>query len=155
MSGRGGSRKGAGRPLKWTSEDVIQIGSACEELMRSARRHAVDARLGALPDAASISARHAEVNHIPVEQRAHWLASEAYEDHNGDIEAFLHRQAKTFFDEDEGVFYAPAPRIVSVSGKAPRGTRKNIIAEVASSYNLTPAQVANLWQEFRRLFPTD
>lgn len=155
MSKRGGSRKGAGRPLKWTAEDVIRIGSACEELMRSAQRNAVAARLGDRQDLASISARYSEVSHIPLEQRSHWLASEAYEDHNGDIEAFLHRQAQTHFDDHEGRFLDRAPRIISVPRKPPRGTRKNIISDVAAAFNLTPVQVANLWQEFRRLFPID
>lgn len=155
MSKRGGSRKGAGRPPKWTAEDVIRVGSACEDLMRLAQKNAVAARLSARPDIASISARHLEVNYIPVEQRAHWIESEAYEDHCGDIEAFLHRQAKTPFDDNEGNFSGPAPRTVSVPKKPPRGTRKNIIIEVAASSHLSPVQVANLWQEFRRLFPSD
>ena len=34
MSGHGGKRLGAGRPRKWSNEQIIAVGQACEKLAR-------------------------------------------------------------------------------------------------------------------------
>ena len=147
----GGSRAGAGRPEKYDLEVKIEIGYACEKLWLEASQAAGEARLTSMKNADDIRARHEEVSHIPVHERKAWLNSEAYHDHRDDIEAMLHERAGTPFDDISAKFERDAPRVVTISTKPPRGTRKRIIEIVATESGLSDNAVDNLWQAFRRV----
>ena len=146
----GGTRSGAGRPNKYDLEVKIEIGYACEKLWREASEATGEARLASIKHAAEIRARHEAVSHIPVHERKAWLESEAYQEHRGDIEALLHDRAETPFDDHSAEYESDAPRLVTISTKPPRGTRKRIIETVATESGLSKNAVDNLWQAFRR-----
>lgn len=130
---------------------MVEIGQACEVRWREASKLALETRLAALPHADKIQQLWDSADAIPVPQRKAWLASEAYEDHTGDIEAWLHARAGTPFSEEGGDYEGAAPRVITVSTKPPSGTRKRIIGQVASERNLSESAVDNLWQAYRRL----
>lgn len=150
MNGHGGRRSGAGRPAKWSFEHVLNVGLACEAKWREASFTEVESRLASQLHADKIRALQKGAQAVPVSQRRTWLASEAYEEHSGDIEALLHDRARTRFDHEKATFESAAPRCMSVSAKPPRGTRQGIIREVATAAGLSESAVDNLWQEFRR-----
>lgn len=107
-------------------------------------------RLSRLAHADAIRALQKSAQAIPVAQRKAWLASEAYDDHKGDLEAWLHSRGRTPFSNESGEYLGAAPRAVTVSNKPPRGARKRIITEVAHLSELSESVVDNLWQEYRR-----
>ena len=151
MRKHGGSRRGAGRPLKWTFDDMFAVGQACEVLWRRAAKAAFEARLSALPYSSEIRALHEGIRNIPIGQRRAWLKGDANEDHHGDIEALIHKRLSTPFDDITATFPHDAPRVVRVSATPFRGTRKNIIAEVALRFRLSGSVFDNLWQRYRRI----
>lgn len=151
MIKHGGARRGAGRPLKWTFDDIFTVGQACEAEWRRAAQDAVEVRLSALPKAAEIRSLQEASRNIPLEQRRAWLAGDAFDDHHHDIEALLHARAKTSFDDDTATFERTAPRGVRVSAQPFRGSRKRIIAGAALRFQLSESQVDNLWQRYRRI----
>lgn len=151
MSGHGGRRAGSGRPRKWSFFEVLNIGQACEVKWREASKGALSARYDALPRAAEITALYDGARAIPVEKRAQWVKSDAFEDHVLDLESHLHAQSETPFDYESGTYMGAAPRLVRLSTKPFKGTRERIIQEVASANGLSPSQVDNLWQAYRRL----
>lgn len=130
---------------------MLTIGQACEVKWRQATDQALDSRLASLPYADEIQALWKGMDTIPVSQRKAWLESDAYEDYSADIEAFLHARAGTPFDEELAKYEGKAPRVVTVSKKPPKGTRRRIIGEVAAQYGLAESVVDNLWQAYRRL----
>jgi hypothetical protein len=138
---------------------MVGIGQACETRLRVASKVAMDARLAALPHAEEIRRRQEGVNAIPVPERKAWLASPEYEDHSGEIESLLHKRAGNhviggFEAEEEtygGDYEGGAPRVMHVSTRPPRGTRKQIIAEISKQFGLPESTIDNLWQEYRRL----
>lgn len=150
MKRHGGARVGAGRPCKWSFEDVLNIGHACERRWHAASEMARDHRLAALPHAEKIAALQRRARDVPVRERKEWLRAE-YADHSGDIEAWLHARAGTAFNEETLEFEGPAQRGVTVSTKPFRGTRQRIIAEVALETGVSESAVDNLWQAYRRL----
>lgn len=129
---------------------MLAVGQDCETRWREESNLAVDARLSRLPHADAIRNLQEGAQAIPVSQRKAWLASDAYDDHKGDIEAWLHSRARTPFSDESGEYLGAAPRITTVSTKPPRGTRKRIIGEVANQSGLTESAVDNLWQAYRR-----
>lgn len=150
MNKHGGTRSGAGRPLKWNFYDVLTIGQACESKWREASNEALKARRAALAHADLIQSLQNGVQTIPVPQRKAWLESEAYAEHRADLEAWLHARAGTPFDDETANYAGDAPRRVTVSTKPPRGTRQRIICQVAKENELTESAVDNLWQLYRR-----
>ncbi len=149
MNRHGGARSGAGRRRKWTFDHVLSIGQACEIKWREASQKAVQARLAALPNANEIAALLDGVAKIPPSDRKRWL-KDGYDDHVGDLEGWLHERAGTKFDERTATFEGEAPRVVTVSTKPARGSRKRIIQEVAVEFAITESAVDNLWQAYRR-----
>lgn len=149
-SSHGGARIGAGRPIKYDFWKMCEIGQACEALWRKESNLAVKARLSELPHADRITALQEDAQMIPVARRKAWMRSEAYEDHSGDIEAFLHDREGTYFNDETGDYEGDAPRVVTVSTKPPKGTRVRIIGEVATKTSLSKTAVDNLWQAYRR-----
>lgn len=145
MSGHGGKRPGAGRPRKWPFEVLLTVGQACENRWRDEVRRAFDAASAKLfgSDADLVSLWEAAQN-VPMGERRAWLASEDGEMHRADVEVELDALAGS--DGPEG----GSSRIVAISSKPPRGTRKHIIASVASQFALQQTEVDNLWQAYRR-----
>ena len=129
---------------------MLTVGQECESRWREEANASVDARLAGLPHANDIRNLQEGAQSVPVSQREAWLASDAYDDHKGDIEAWLHSRAGTPFSNESGEFLGAAPRMATVSTKPPRGTRKRIIGEVANQSGLTKSAVDNLWQAYRR-----
>lgn len=142
MSRHGGARRGAGRPRKWHLDDVLRIGQACECKWREAVNVAFDVEQEKLFRVNSdIADLWNAAQSVPISKRKAWLRSEAYDLHRDDIETELAAMNGT----------SPSPRIVSIKAKPPRGTRKQIIKEVASQSNFAESVVDNLWQAYRRL----
>lgn len=158
MNRHGGSRRGSGRPRKWTFDDILTIGGACEVKWRSACQAAFEARLRSLPHAKEIRELHDAIDNIPLAERKAWLQSEEFEDHSDDVAALLHKRAGNELVggvEVEGETYGgdyegKAPRIISISRKPKRGTRQRIIAEVAIDFAIGESAVKNLWGAYRR-----
>lgn len=150
MNKHGGARSGAGRPLRWNFDHVLTIGQACEVKWREASKRAGEARFAALANQDEIQALWKGVQDIPLPQRKAWLESEAYKDHSGDIESWLHERAGTPFDDVTANYEGKAPRVVTISTKPPRGTRQRIVGEVAMNTGLPESAVDNLWQAYRR-----
>ena len=150
MNRHGGARSGAGRPPKWSFDHVLTIGQACEVKWRDASKLAVEARFAALANQEKIQALWEGVQAIPVPQRKAWLESEAYKDHSGDIESWLHARAGTPFDDVTANYEGKAPRVVTISTKPPKGTRQRIVGEVAMETGQSESVVDNLWQAYRR-----
>jgi len=155
VNGHGGARTGAGRSQKWGTDDVLKVGQACEHKWSEASKAALASRLVAFPHADKIRTLHEGVQAIPVSQRKAWLAGDAYEDHVGDLEAWLHARAGTPFDNDYAAYQGAAPRVMTISAKPPRGTRQSIIREVAGESGLSESVVDNLWQKYRRFVRGD
>lgn len=150
MNSHGGARDGAGRPRKRQFEDVLRVGQICESKWHAASKDALNRRFKALPYQEDIRSLHEGVNTLSVAQRKAFLASESYEDHRGDVEALLHARAGTAFNKIDATFVTQAPRGVRLSSKPPRGTRRQIIGEIAKQTGLSESTVDNLWQEYRR-----
>lgn len=148
---RGGRRPGAGRPRKrpWTTE--FEIGQACEVLWREETQKQLEYRLNRLLTAeTSIQTLWDSVNAIPVSQRRAWLASDAYEDHRGDIDAWLHKRAGTQFDERTGRYSKEADRRIRLADRPAKGTRGRIIVEIAERYGVSTDTTNRLWKAYRR-----
>jgi hypothetical protein len=110
----------------------------------------VEVRFAALVNHDKIQALWEGVQAIPVPQRKAWLESEAYKDHSGDIESWLHARAGTPFDDETANYEGKAPRVVTLSTKPPKGTRQRIVGEVAMETGQSESVVDNLWQAYRR-----
>ena len=150
MSSHGGARRGAGRPIKWSISEVIKIGQACEAKWRGASESALQERLAARPYADRYIKLTKRANSRPVAERAAWLESKVYGEYVGDLEDWLHKMAEQKFDYDTGEYDGIAPRIIELSIKPPRGTRKRIVSEVAEEFQMPEKAVDNIWQEYRR-----
>lgn len=144
----GGKRQGAGRPLMWDWEIVANIGSECEKHWNLACDQACEIRLRGARYQREIEHFHKLANAVPVEQRREWLRSEDYKDHVGDLESWLHERGGTQYDED-------APRLMTISRRPFRGTRRMILGLVSMKYGLTSNQVDNIWQKFRSWAASD
>ena len=148
----GGARAGAGRPPKYDFEEIVDIGYACEKLWQEASQAAATARYASLKNASEIQLLRDSAPHNDLDKRKSWFESEKYWDvYKGDLEALLHERAGTPFDDDSAEFESDAPRVVTISTKPPRGTRKRIIETVATESGLSKNAVDNLWQAFRRV----
>lgn len=137
MSAHGGTRKGAGRPLKWDIFDVCDVGQACENKLKLEHKVIADAKNEELYVRTSEFQYFWEFARIvPVSWRAKWLRSRGGQTHLSDIEAersFLEREAK------------------SIKFRTlPPGTRRRIIQDVAAQKGLPTKTVDNLWQAYRR-----
>lgn len=145
MSGHGGARRGAGRPRKWSIDDVVRVGQACEELWRDASEKTETAELDRLhSEASDLNVLWAKAGNVPVSERSNWLVSEEADLHRLDIETELHALHGT--SEEAG----PPVCVVRIRTQPPRGTRKQIIATVAKQFGERESTVDNLWQRYRR-----
>jgi hypothetical protein len=143
----GGKRKGAGRPRKWSFEDVLKIGQECEVRFKAILRADYEAKKKTLISNAVVELKthHDEVQSIPLEDRQEWLKDEASRsqymlDVGEEIESINSMAGIT----------EPTNRIFQIVGKAPKGTRSSIIKAIAEEYGLKTKQVDNLWQQYRR-----
>jgi len=149
---RGGKREGAGRPLARSWWDAFVIGQTCEVLWRQASQETVAALKSVkFQEESRLHELWDRVAAIPVAERKAWLRSEAYNDHRGDVEAWLHQFTGTRFDEASGNYESEARRWLHFPTKPRKGTRPRIIAEVAQRYGLSSATVDRLWKAYRRL----
>ena len=143
----GGKRKGAGRKPKWSCDDVITIGQACEVHFRAVVHAEFEKRKNALisNDVTDLEDLFQNAQSIPVEDRQEWL-----KDENGGVQhlADVEEELATLNATMEGI--DPKSRVFQIVGKAPKGTRSRIIKIVAEEYDLKTTQVDNLWQRYRR-----
>lgn len=145
MNGHGGKRPGAGRPKKWSFEVILRVGQACENKWRDEVARAFDAASAKMFGFdADLVALWEAVQKVPLGERRAWLAGADGEMHQADVEVELdvltgRGEAKT-----------EPSKVVSISSKPPRGTRKRIIASVAAQFSLREPEVDNLWQAYRR-----
>lgn len=148
---RGGKREGAGRPPKRGWWDELVIGQTCEVLWREAVKEAFGERKKRkFSEESELQTLWDSFKAIPVSQRSAWLRSEGYEDHKGDVEAWLHKLGATDFNEATGSYKGKAPRGITLSTKPPKGTRARIIAEVAHRYGISTDTANRLWKAYRR-----
>lgn len=144
-SGHGGKREGAGRKRKWSFQDVLQVGQACETRWRREVKRTINANLENFLEDTELPELWKQAERVPVDQRKDWLESEEGGGaHVHDIASEIEELPST----NDG--NSPHGRMISVSGRPPRGTRKRVIQEVAHALGLTTVQVDNLWQEYRR-----
>ena len=143
----GGKRKGAGRKPKWSFDDVIRIGQACEVHFRAVVHAEFEKRKNALisNEVTDLEDLFQNAQSIPVEDRQEWLKDEnGGAQHLADVEEELATLNATMEGTD------PKNRVFQIVGKAPKGTRSRIIKIVAEEYGLQTTQVDNLWQRYRR-----
>ena len=143
----GGKRKGAGRPRKWSFEDILHIGQECEKHFRAAVRADSESKKNALisNDVVELKEYHNWVQSILSENRQEFLKDEE-------------SRSKYMLDVSEEIesinsmagIAEPTNRIFQIVGKAPKGTRSRIIKTIAEEYGLKTKQVDNLWQQYRR-----
>jgi hypothetical protein len=129
---------------------MIDVGQACAARSREASQAAVNRRLAQLPHVRDVQNFWDQAHAIPMAHREAWLHSESYTDYEADLESWLHKRAGNVVDDRTGEYNRPAPRLVSIQTKPPKGTRKRILVEIAARYSLTEKQVDNLWQEYCR-----
>lgn len=145
MSKHGGYRPGAGRPRKWTFDDILTVGQACEVAWREAKAFAFEAEKTRLfQKETDIQSLWDEAQRVPVRLRKGWHDSEDGEAHRADVETELHMLNGTPDSLD------PPARRIRIVSRPPRGTRKRIIAEVARRFSMTESATDNLWQAYRR-----
>ena len=139
----GGKRRGAGRPQKWDFLFVVKIGQACEKLNRKAIEVSLDQQKNdLLRQKTELELLWAKIKKIPPLERRQFLESEAFKVHSHDIGEEL----KMLADKKGG----EVNRVVQLKAKAPRGTRKDILEQIAQTFGLTTKQVDNMWQAYRR-----
>ena len=151
LNSHGGKRSGAGRPRKWDFWFVMEVGQDCETLHRQAQDAALRMRRDKLIGDTELEATWSKVNSIPVPQRRQWLQSkgddeleEGYEQHQADINEEIKAMNKKRGDK------VTTSRLVGLQNTPPKGTRSQIIAKVAKKFALSPKQVDNIWQAYRR-----
>ena len=155
----GGRRAGAGRKRKFSFFFMLEVGAACESLIRAAQAELkAQNREYLFSEVSDVQSLWDRVQVIPVPERRSWLASDKFEEHGADVEEERitirnelsntpsnKRKAKLATGNgSKGAERSPHTLYV------PRGTRKRIIQEVAAQYDLTEKQVDNLWQQKRR-----
>lgn len=155
----GGRRAGAGRKVRFDFFFMLEVGAACEERLLEAQNSVkANSRHYLLHEVSDLQSLWNKSDQIPVSKRPAWLVSDAFEDHQADIEeerslirsevAMVSRKTRRAAKNapsgsEEGV---DQPTKIPV----PRGTRRRILREIAATYKLTENQVDNLWQQKRR-----
>ena len=142
----GGKRAGAGRKRILTDCQEGWIGARCAELweaeLEKARAKAFEALAPAYLEEV------AKAQSVPIDQRAQWLRSQAFEYHQDDIDSAI-REDQGITDEE-----VEASRFVRIIPKRPYGRRAAIIAQVAAEASArygTPIKasfVADAWKQF-------
>jgi hypothetical protein len=143
----GGKRAGAGRPRKWSFENVLEIGLACEVRFKATVHANYEERKNALMsnDVTELADLFQKAQSIPIGHRQKWLQDEnGGAQHVSDVCEELTTLNSTIARADQ------TNRIFQVVGKTPKGTRSSIIKIVAEEYGLKTKQVDNLWQRYRR-----
>jgi hypothetical protein len=141
----GGKRKGAGAKQKWDLFFKLEVGQTCEELIRNSEKLAKRREKCELFESMTdLKDQWKAANSIPVAQRHAWLRSEEAEAHFEDIKLELASL------KSEITSSSLKGRVLNLSAKPPYGSRKQAIMIVAKIYSLTPKQVDNMWQEYRR-----
>jgi hypothetical protein len=141
----GGKRKGAGAKQKWDLFFKLEVGQACEELIRNSEKLAMRREKCELFESMTdLKDQWKAANSIPVAQRHAWLRSEEAEAHFEDIKLELASL------KSEITSSSLKGRVLNLSAQPPYGSRKQAIFIVAKIYSLTPKQVDNMWQEYRR-----
>ena len=141
----GGKRKGAGAKQKWDLFFKLEVGQTCEELIRNSEKLAMRREKCELFESMTdLKDQWKAANSIPVAQRHAWLRSEEAEAHFEDIKLELASL------KSEITSSSLKGRVLNLSAKPTYGSRKQAILIVAKMYSLTPKQVDNMWQEYRR-----
>ena len=155
----GGTRAGAGRKRKFSFSFMFEVGAKCESLFKAAQdevqAQSDEYRYTVVSDIRSVWARS---DAIAVPNRKAWLGSEKFEEYKADVEEEretirkgLGSASNNKREMQRSMAHGPDGANPSPQKpRAPRGTRKRIIQQVAAQYNLAEKQVDNLWQQKRR-----
>lgn len=144
-STHGGKREGAGRKPKWPFFFKIDVGQACERLWRETMEKADQAsRSEMFSEKSELAVYWRKAAQVPVAERKEWRDSEEGKLHHDDVEIELSALSP---EQPEN---QPVPRIVQISRKPPRGSRKRITEAVAREFGILPQQVDNIWQQYRK-----
>lgn len=144
MSGHGGNRKGAGRPLKWDFEYKLSIGQTCEHEWRKEIDKAINSKLSIRYNKNSeLEYVWGQLNSVPVHRRKEFTSDSSFQEY---LEWFEAEMKDVRVNEPEQPYHG-----VRLVQKPVRGTRKRIIAAVAEQMGLPIKTVDNMWQEYRRL----
>jgi hypothetical protein len=141
----GGKEKEPGAKQKWDLFFKLEVGQACEELIRNSEKLAMRREKCELFESMTdLKDQWKAANSIPVAQRHAWLRSEEAEAHFEDIKLELASL------KSEITSSSLKGRVLNLSAQPPYGSRKQAILIVAKIYSLTHKQVDNMWQEYRR-----
>ena len=141
----GGKRAGAGRKPKWSFDDVLAVGQMCEAHWRAAEVAEFEKNNATMfSEQSDITSHQVSAGEVPIPDRHAWLKSESGERHHDDMEVEL----ECLNEQLSGAL--TQNRVFSISKKPPRGTRKQVLEEVATKFCITVKQADNLWQAYRR-----
>ncbi len=148
---RGGARQNAGRRPLLTVEQRLLLGSDCEKKLQELKDAALQDHIQERLSAGGSEYLHyvESVNAIPVHKRPKRTVDEI-EQHEADIEAELLAIAGLSMHSVD-----PAPRLLIIPYKQPKGVRKQIISAVAADWShrigkpISESTVKKCWDEWR------
>jgi hypothetical protein len=150
-SKHGGRRLGSGRKQKWSFNEVLKIGHACEKRWQAAQAIAFKKRMSELSSEKSdLKYLWNHAASIPVPDRRAWRESEDGNTHSSDVKNELIALSAQVGDAEQKSDVASPNAVISISTKPPPGSRKRIIEEVSVEFEITAKQTDNIWQQYRR-----
>ena len=142
----GGKRPGAGRKTKWSLDEVLAIGLACEKRWQNAKAASLNKKKSELTSIQSdLKDTWSIATQVPISERKAWLNSEEGKAHLGDVREEIVTLNEQRPDTE------PTNALFTLSAKPPIGTRKQIIEEIAVEFGIRLKQTDNIWQRYRRL----
>ena len=142
----GGKRPGAGRKTKWSLDEVLAIGLACEKRWQNAKAASLTKKKSELTSIQSdLEDTWRIATQVPISERKAWLNSEEGKAHLGDVREEIVTLNEQRPDTE------PTNALFTLSAKPPIGTRKQIIEEIAVEFGITLKQTDTIWQRYRRL----
>ena len=140
----GGKRAGSGR--KSTAFNVIsRVGQACEEMLRQ-KYVALNAekKRELLEERSNIAVFHEYIQGIPIAERTAFLASDDYANHSKSMDEELTQLGQP--NNELG----KRSRILTIPTRRLYGYNARIYEDVALKFGLSPVQVKNYWQKYRK-----
>jgi hypothetical protein len=142
----GGKREGASAPTKFSFEFKIKVGQTCEQMWRNAiKDHLASQKKILLEHDSDLKAHWSVAHEVPISERLAWLKGDEYSIYTYDFDVEIEELSKLLGEKNKG------SRIINLSKKPSRGTRRKILIAVAKDHNLNEKQVDNIWQDYREL----
>lgn len=140
----GGKRSGAGRK-SIPFNVILEVGQACEAVLQQ-KYVALNAekKRELLEERSNIAAFHEYIQGIPIAERTAFRASDDYADHSNSMDEELAQlgQANNELGKRSRILTIPTRRLY--------GYTVRIYKEVAIKFGLSPVQVKNYWQTYRK-----